>query len=106
MSGASVDNTVVVAHGRLLSVDWSVVIIADVKAKNCRVDVAVTPEEKGSEDWLGENVKNAVEDCLRIGRNNVSTLTQAPSDGVQEPQENGPSPTDNVCPGNFSAKRL
>jgi hypothetical protein len=38
-------------------------------------------------DGLGEDVEDTVEDHLRVGRDDVGTVTQTPGDGVEEPEE-------------------
>lgn len=70
-------------------VNW-VIVVADVEAESCWVNVAVTEGEHGTEDWLGEDVENTVEGGLRVGRDDVATLAKAPGDWVDEPEEDSP----------------
>jgi hypothetical protein len=42
---------------------------------------------KRKQQGLRQDVEDRVEDHLRVGRNNISTLGQGPSDGVQEREE-------------------
>lgn len=51
-SGASVG---AVSVAGLLIVKW-LIVITDAEAKLSRINLAVTPEEKSTEDWLGEDV--------------------------------------------------
>jgi hypothetical protein len=67
-------------------VNW-VIVVADVEAESCWVNVAATEGEHGTEDWLGEDVENTVEDGLRVWRDDVATLAKAPGDWVDEPEE-------------------
>lgn len=54
-----------------------------------RVDVAVTPNEKSTEARLSDEVEDAVEDSLRVGRDDVTALAKTPGNRVQNPQEGG-----------------
>ena len=83
---------------------WVLIIVTDVKAKTGGIDVAVTPQEEGTEDWLSHNIEDSVEDSLRVGRDDVSTLRQSPGDGVEEPKEDGPDTADEVRPGDVAAE--
>jgi len=65
------------------------VVVVDVQTEPGRVDVAVTPDKKTAEDRLGQNIKDAVEDGLRVRRDVVATLAKAPSNRVESPQERG-----------------
>ena len=56
----------------------------------------MTPEQKGTENWFGHNIQDTVEHSLRVGRNNVATLGQSPSDRVEEPEEGSPGADDEV----------
>lgn len=49
----------------------------------------MSEEEKKSETGLGEDVEDTVEDSLRVGVNDVSTLRQTPGNRVEEPEEDG-----------------
>lgn len=39
------------------------------------------------EDWLGQDVEDTVEDHLRVGGDDVSTVRKTPGDWVKEPEE-------------------
>jgi hypothetical protein len=69
----------------LLVDDRITIVVLDGKSKTGRVDVLVTPEEEGTEDRLGQEVEDTVEDSLRVGRNEVGTLAYTPGDGVDDP---------------------
>ena len=47
----------------------------------------MTPDKESSEDWLGQKIKDTVEHSLGIWCNDVATLTDGPSDRVQDPEE-------------------
>lgn len=51
-----------------------IVVVTDVEAKASRVDVAVTPKEESTKDWLGEDVEDTIESSLGIGSDDVATL--------------------------------
>lgn len=68
----------------------------NMKTKSSEIDVAMTPEEKGTETWLGEYVENAVEDGLRVGRDDVASFTETPCNWVQEPQRDGPDAAESI----------
>jgi hypothetical protein len=75
-------------YGLALLGDRSVmVVILDGKTKTSRVNVPVSPDKESTEDWLGQEVEDAVEDGLRIWRNDVAALGNTPCNGVQDPQE-------------------
>jgi len=59
-----VDDTVIGVTGRywfLLHDVVAIVIVPDVKTKCSRIDVAVAPDEHGTEDWLRKDIENTVE---------------------------------------------
>lgn len=58
--------------GALLLEHSVVVVVADLEAEASWVDVAVAPEEEGTEDGLGEEVEDAVEDGFAIGGDDVA----------------------------------
>lgn len=76
------------------------------KAQPGRVDVAVTPEEEGAEDGLGQDIQDTVEDGFRVRSDDVSTLTETPGDGVEEPQEDGPHTADEIRLGDVIPQRV
>lgn len=49
------------------------------------------------EDGLGENIEDTVEDHLRVGGNDISTIGETPGDGVEEPEEGEDASRDGVC---------
>jgi len=38
------------------------------------------------EDWLGQQVEDAVEEHFTVGRDDVASVSQTPCDGVEKPQ--------------------
>lgn len=70
------------------------VVVTDGQAKGSWADVAVSPDEKSTKDWLGEEVEDSVEDTLRVDGDDVSTLADTPCDWVQGPEESGERSTD------------
>lgn len=77
---------------------WIFVVIPDVETESCGVNVAMAPEQQGPKDGLGEEIQDAVEDGLGIGRDDVATLADPPRDGIQEPQEGGEAAADEIDP--------
>ena len=65
------------------------IVVANGHTNRRGVNVAVTPNEKSTEDGLGDEVKNTVEDGFRVGRDDVAALAKTPGDGVQDPEEGG-----------------
>jgi hypothetical protein len=65
------------------------VVVVDVKTETSRVDVAVTEDEESTEDGLGDQIKDTVEDSLRVGRDDVATLADPPGERIQDPEESG-----------------
>ena len=63
------------------------VVILDGETETSGVNIPVSPDEEGTEDRLGQEVKDAVEDGLRVWRDDVATLGNTPSDRVQDPEE-------------------
>ena len=62
-------------------------VVANVQPKTCWVDATMAPDQKGTEDRLCEEVKNAVESGLRVWGNKVPTLTEAPGNRIEDPEE-------------------
>lgn len=83
---------------------WIVIVVANMQTKSGWVDITVSPEEKRTEDRLGHDVENAIKDSLRVWRNDVTTLAEAPRDGVEEPEEDGPNAADGVGLGDVGPK--
>lgn len=84
--------------------DWHFIIIADADTKSGGVNVTVPPKKKSTEDRLGTDVENTIEDSFRIWRDNVAALGETPSNWIQEPEENSPDTADSVGLGNVIAK--
>lgn len=78
-------------------------VVVDVQTKVSRVDVAVAPDEKSAEDRFGENVENTVEDSLRVGRDEVGTLTNRPGNRVENPQKGSQRSADEERPAHVRA---
>lgn len=57
------------------------------KTQSSRFDLLMSQEEKGTEDNLGEDVEDTVEDTFGIGSDDVSTFGETPGDGIQQPEE-------------------
>lgn len=62
-------------------------IILDQKSKTSRVDVAMSEDQNGAEDWLGKEIEDTVEDSLAIRGDKVTTLAQTPRNWVESPEE-------------------
>jgi|SRR5690242_4153891 len=80
-----------------------ILVIHDGHADVSRVDVAMTPEKKGTEARLSNEVKDAVEDGLGVGRDDIAALAETPGNGVQNPQEGGQGSTVQEALGNLRA---
>lgn len=80
-------------------------IRADVKTESGGLDVAMAPQEESTEDGLGHDVEDTVEDGFGIGGDDVAALAEAPGDGVQEPEADGPDAADGVGFGDVAAER-
>jgi len=91
------------AEGSLLG-DWRVVIVADVEADLGRVDVAVAPDDEGSENGLGEEVEDTVEDGLRVGSDDVTSLGYTPGNWIDEPESDEPGAADEEGAGDIGAE--
>ena len=63
----------------------------------------MTPEQESTEDWLGHNVQDTIEHSLGVGRNDIATLRQSPSNRVEKPEKGGPSTDDEVGPAHIRA---
>lgn len=68
-------------------------VVPEVKTQIASINVSVTPKEEESEDRLGNQIKDAVKDSLRIRMNHISALGNAPGDGIKEPDEDGENTT-------------
>lgn len=69
------------------------IIVTDAEAETRWVNVAVTEDEQSTEDRLGEEVENAIEDGLRIGSNDVTSFRNTPGNGVDNPENGGEGTT-------------
>jgi hypothetical protein len=58
-------------------------VVLDAKTETSRINVAMTEQEQSSEDGLGEQVEDAVEDGLGVWSNDVSSLTHTPGDRIE-----------------------
>lgn len=83
---------------------WIIIIVADMKTKSGRVDVAMPPKEKSTEDRLGHEVEHAIENGFGIRGDDIAAFGETPGNGVQEPEEDGPDTTDGVGAGDVIAK--
>ena len=94
-SGGSSSRSLTVGDVLLLALELEVllVVVMDVKTEPGRVNVAVAPDEKSTEDRLRQHIKDAVEDGLRIRRDVVATLAKTPSNRVKRPQKRGQGTT-------------
>jgi len=98
-SRRSSDASSSVSLGPLLRDNWGVrelVRITDVDAKTLDVDVAVTPEQDGSETDLGGKIEDTIGDGLGVGGDHISALGNTPDDGVDEGDRNSPDGKDVV----------
>lgn len=59
-------------------------------------NIAVTPEQESTKNWLGQDVQDTVEHSFRVGRDDIATFRKSPSYRVEEPEEGGPSADDEV----------
>jgi hypothetical protein len=57
-------------------------LVFDRKSKTSRVDALVSPNEKSTEDGLGEEVEYTIEYCFGVGCNDISTFCYAPSNRI------------------------
>lgn len=72
------------AHGAVL------IVVGNVDAETCRVNVAVAKNEKSTENGLGADVKDTVEDRLSIGGDKVATFAETEGNWVEAPKEESP----------------
>lgn len=79
--------TLLVSGGKTTGDSWVLIVVANAETKTRRLDVAVAEDEEGTENWLGEQVEDTVEDGLRVGGNNVTTLANTPGDRVESPEK-------------------
>lgn len=74
-------------HISLLIRGWNLRSIADNQSQTLRINVPVTPDESKREYRLRHEIEAAVEHGFIVRRNDISTLAQAPSDGIEKPDE-------------------
>lgn len=70
--------------------------IANAQAHARRVDVPVTGDEHNAEDRLGAEVQRAVEGGLRVRGNDIAAFAETPADRIEEPEEQGPDPAEQI----------
>ena len=66
----------------------------------------MAPEEESTEDRLGHDIEDTVEDGLRVRGNDIATLRQTPGDGVEEPEEDGPRTADKIGLADVGTERV
>ena len=89
VAGVSMVDTVALRDSLVLLHDILLVVVVDVDTETSWVDVLVAKDEKSTENWLGEQIKDTVEDGLAVGRDDIATLAETPGDWVQEPKDRG-----------------
>lgn len=57
------------------------------KLKSSEVELGQLEQVNHGKDGLGKNVEDTVEDHLRVGRDDISTVGKTPGDGVKQPEE-------------------
>ena len=80
------------------------VVIPDMQAQTSGVDVAVTEQQDGSKDRLGQDIQDSVKDGLAVGGDDIATLAETPGDRVEEPEEDGPHAGEKVGLANIGAE--
>lgn len=63
--------------------------------KTTNVNLRMSIQQNGTKDRLRQQIQHAIENRLAIRADDVSTLTQTPSDGIQGPGEDGPEGNEN-----------
>lgn len=76
--------------------DWVFVDIANSQAQTSRTDVPMSNNEHDAEHRLSAEVKDTVENRLRIWSNDVAALAYTPSNGIAKPEEQGPDSADQI----------
>ena len=66
----------------------------------------MAPDEKSTENRLRHQIQDAVEDSLRVWRDDVATLTETPCDRVQAPEGESPNTTDEEGAVHIGAESL
>jgi hypothetical protein len=62
-------------------------VVNKTQSQLSRVDVAMAPEKESTKDRLSKEVENSIENCLRVWRDDITALTDTPSDRIQNPKE-------------------
>jgi len=65
------------------------VVVVDVETEASRVNVTVTEDEESTEDRLGDQIEDTVEDSLRVRRDDIATLADTPGKRVKDPEKGG-----------------
>lgn len=60
-------------------------------------------EEQRTKNRLRDEIEDAVEDSLRVGRNDIAALADTPGDGVEHPDEGSQATTCNKDLANILA---
>jgi len=96
---------IAIARAPYAAVDSRVLfVVADAETETAGINAFVTPEKQAAETDLGKEVENAVKDGLGVRRNNVSTLAEAPADGVEDPKEAGECAAEDVRLADIAAE--
>jgi hypothetical protein len=69
---------------RTIGVD-TLIDISDAESKTGRINIAMAPKKQGAKHRLGKEVQDAVEDGLRVGRDDIASLADTPGNGVENP---------------------
>lgn len=56
----------------------------------------MTPEEKSTKHWLGENIQDTIEDGFTIRCDDITTFRKTPGNGVEEPKEDCEDTADHI----------
>jgi hypothetical protein len=66
----------------------------------------VTKEKESSEYWLRKDVKNAVENSLRVRGNDVSAFGNTPCNWIQNPEKSRESTAHEICTADIFTERV
>jgi hypothetical protein len=81
------------------------VITPELQSQAGGIDVSMTPQQDGAEANLGQDVEDAIEDALAVGRDDVAALGKTKTDRIEGPKEEGVYSNGRVCPGDVTAER-
>lgn len=70
---------------RTIRVD-TLIYVPNAESKTGRINIAMAPKKQGAKHRLGKEVENAVEDGLRVGRNDIASFTDTPGNRVENPE--------------------